>query len=48
MFFRLDADSSKLDLSKDLTNDFTHSFDVLIDSADIQLNTDDFVRELKF
>ncbi|CAF2494030.1 unnamed protein product [Rotaria sp. Silwood2] len=38
-----DVDSSKLDLSKELANDFTHAFDSLIDPSDLQLNADDFL-----
>ncbi|CAF1098707.1 unnamed protein product [Rotaria sordida] len=38
-----DVDSSKLDLSKELANDFTHAFDSLIDPTDLQLNPDDFL-----
>lgn len=43
-FFSSDVDSSKLDLSKDLTHDFTNAFDSLIDPVDLQLTTDDFVN----
>ncbi|CAF3348246.1 unnamed protein product [Rotaria socialis] len=38
-----DVDSSKLDLSKELDNDFPNSFDNLLDSTDLQLNPDDFL-----
>ncbi|CAF3363091.1 unnamed protein product [Rotaria socialis] len=38
-----DVDSSKLDLSKELANDFTHAFDSLIGPNDLQLNADDFL-----
>jgi len=40
-----DVDSSKLDLSKELANDFTHSFDNSFDPTDLQLTTDDFVNK---
>ena len=39
----LDVDSSKLDLSKELANDFSNEFDGLIDSHDLRLNAEDFV-----
>lgn len=49
VFFMLtDVDSSKLDLSKELANDFSNAFDVLIDGNDSPLNTDDFVRQRYF
>jgi len=38
-----DVDSSKLDLSKELGNDFSNPFDGLIDTTDLQLNTVDFL-----
>ncbi|CAF2072433.1 unnamed protein product [Rotaria magnacalcarata] len=38
-----DVDSSKLDLSKELDNDFPNSFDSLLDSTDLQLNPDYFL-----
>jgi hypothetical protein len=38
-----DPDSSKLDLSKELANDFSNPFDSLIDGTDFQLNADDFL-----
>jgi len=38
-----DVDSSKLDLSKELANDFSNTFDGLIDPNDLQLTTDDFL-----
>ncbi|CAF0880250.1 unnamed protein product [Rotaria sp. Silwood1] len=38
-----DVDSSKLDLSKELANDFSDSFDNLLDPTDLQLNDDDFL-----
>lgn len=45
-FFRYtDVDSSKLDLSKELANDFSSAFDALIDSTDLQLTADDFVSD---
>ena len=40
--FFVDPDSSKLDLSKELANDFSNAFDSLIDASDLQhLHTDD-------
>ncbi len=39
----IDVDSSKLDLSKELANDFSNTFDSLIDGNDLQLTTEDFV-----
>lgn len=39
-------DSSKLDLSKELANDFSNTFDSLIDPNDLQLNTEDFVNKI--
>jgi hypothetical protein len=49
-FFFVDPDSSKLDLSKELANDFSNPFDSLIDASVLQhLNTDDdFVSKLYF
>ena len=45
-FFRYtDVDSSKLDLSKEMANDFSSAFDALIDSTDLQLTADDFVSD---
>ncbi|CAF0935930.1 unnamed protein product [Adineta ricciae] len=38
-----DVDSSKLDLSKELANDFSNEFDGLIDSHDLRLNAEDFL-----
>ncbi|CAF0742952.1 unnamed protein product [Adineta steineri] len=38
-----DVDSSKLDLSKELANDFSNTFDSLIDPTDLQLNAEDFL-----
>jgi len=38
-----DVDSSKLDLSKELGNDFSNPFDGLIDPTDLQLNPVDFL-----
>jgi hypothetical protein len=38
-----DADSAKLDLSKELANDFSNPFDSLIDATDLQFNTEDFL-----
>lgn len=38
-----DVDSSKMDLSKELANDFSHSFDNSFDPNDLQLTTDDFL-----
>ncbi|CAF1055151.1 unnamed protein product [Adineta ricciae] len=38
-----DVDSSKLDLSKELNNDFSLAFDHLIDATDLQLPADDFL-----
>jgi hypothetical protein len=43
MFLFIDVDSSKLDLSKELANDFSNTFDSLIDANDLQLTTEDFV-----
>jgi len=43
-----DVDSSKLDLSKELANDFSNTFDGLIDPNDLQLTTDDFVNSIFF
>jgi len=45
LFLFIDADSSKLDLSKELANDFSNPFDSLIDANDLQLNPDDFVSK---
>ncbi len=42
-----DVDSSKLDLSKELANDFSNTFDGLIDPHDLQLNADDFVKQTR-
>ena len=39
----VDVDSTKLDLSQELTNDFSNSFNNLLDSVDLQLNPDVFV-----
>jgi hypothetical protein len=47
-FLFVDVDSSKLDLSKELGNDFSSPFDSLLDPVDLQLNTDDFVSENLF
>jgi hypothetical protein len=44
----VDVDSSKLDLSKELANDFANTFDSLIDPTDLQLTTDDFVNIKKY
>jgi len=41
----VDVDSSKLDLSKELANDFSSTFDSLIDPTDLQLTADDFVNK---
>ncbi|CAF2409838.1 unnamed protein product [Rotaria sp. Silwood2] len=38
-----DVDSAKLDLSKELANDFSNPFDGLLDATDLQLNADDFL-----
>jgi hypothetical protein len=47
IFFVVDVDSSKLDLSKELANEFSNAFDGLIDPNDLQLTTDDFVNTKK-
>ncbi|CAF1025535.1 unnamed protein product [Rotaria sordida] len=41
-----DADSSKLDLSKELANDFSNSFDNLLDTTDLQINAEDFLLNM--
>jgi hypothetical protein len=44
-FYFIDVDSAKLDLSKELANDFSNPFDSLIDATDLHLNVDDFVSK---
>lgn len=45
VFLLIDVDSSKLDLSKELGNDFSNTFDGLIDPTDLHLTPDDFVNK---
>ena len=39
----IDVDSSKLDLSKELANEYSNAFDGLIDSTDLQMTATEFV-----
>ena len=43
MFRFVDVDSLKVDLSQELTNDFSNSLNGLLNCPDLQLNPDDFV-----